>query len=67
MMNNFDAALKLLTPNKNMKLKDRMDIYWLDWQLIPLFVQMNYIDSSRDIFEIAQASDYISCADMVNS
>ena len=52
MLTNFDAASKLMNrgENKKMELRDKLDLFFIDYDLIPLLIQENYLGAcSRDI------------------
>ena len=61
MMNNFQAALKLLDPKQ---------AKFLDYQIMPLFVQESYLNcyggfnsGPDELSKIAAAAEFISFAD----
>lgn len=52
MLTNFDAASKLMNraENKKMELRDKLDLFFIDYDLIPLLIQENYLGAcARDI------------------
>ena len=74
MTNNFNACLKLLDPKiaKTLKLKDKLDIFFLDWNILPLFVQESYLScytgyqsSAAEIEKVANAAEFISMGDTI--
>lgn len=68
MTNNFEAASKLLNSSGS-KLKDRQDLFFIDYELIPLLVHENYLlgfsDSPRSLTAMAQAADSIALGDVI--
>jgi len=73
-LSNFDAAKLILTPRAQVPLQDRYEAYFVDYQLIPLLVQQNYLDavkssnSSKDKVEtMAAAASALADADLVNT
>ncbi|KAJ1942886.1 DNA replication factor C complex subunit Rfc1, partial [Linderina macrospora] len=81
----FDIIGKYLNGGVNMGMSfaDKIDLYYNDFSIIPLFVQENYIDNTPNAARtgsnnkpaaelatlecLAEASDYISQADVVDS
>ncbi|KAJ2421116.1 DNA replication factor C complex subunit Rfc1, partial [Coemansia sp. RSA 2531] len=73
----FDVVGKYLNKTENMRLSfsDKLDLYYSDFSIVPLFVQENYIDnrpagceSSLEVFDrLSMAADLISEADIVDS
>jgi len=52
MLSNFDAAGKLMNrmENKKMDLREKLDLFFIDYELIPLLIQENYLNAcSRDM------------------
>jgi len=78
MISNFDAAHRLLDHGKrNLNLsypefRQKLDLFFIDYELVPLLVQENYLNSMGDrcslydVESMALASDYISLGDSVN-
>ena len=73
MISNFDAAGVLLNRQrrKGLKNKDLLDLFFIDFDLIPLFVQEHYLDvHKRDNITIdcaAEAADSIAFADTISN
>ena len=79
MINNFDAAHRMLDHgNKNMNLnyptfRDKMDLFFIDNDFIPLLIQENYLTAMKDrramqdLEKMADAADFISLGDCVNN
>ena len=46
-MNVFEGAGLLLNPKdaKKLSIREKMDIFFLDWSLMPLFLQENYLNA----------------------
>ncbi|KAJ2060237.1 DNA replication factor C complex subunit Rfc1 [Coemansia sp. S146] len=73
----FDVVGKYLNKTENMRLSfsDKLDLYYSDFSIVPLFVQENYIDNrpagcenSLETFDrVSMAADLISEADIVDS
>jgi replication factor C subunit 1 len=78
MINNFDAAHRLLNHgavNMNIKypqFRQKMDLFFIDYDLIPLLVQENYLTglgerkSLNDLEDMAKAADFISLGDSIS-
>ena len=78
MINNFDAAQRLLDHGKvdlNIKyptFRDKMDLFFIDYDFIPLLVQDSYLNamgdrkSLEDVEAMADAAEYISLGDTVS-
>lgn len=78
MINNFDAAHRLLDHGKvNLNIRypsfrQKVDLFFIDYDFIPLLVQDNYLTTFGDrktlddIERMADAADYISIGDTVN-
>ncbi len=78
MISNFDAAHRLLDHGKrNLNLqyptfREKMDLFFIDYELIPLIIQENYLTamgdrrSPDDIEAMANASEFISLGDTCN-
>ncbi|KAJ2367559.1 DNA replication factor C complex subunit Rfc1, partial [Coemansia sp. RSA 2611] len=73
----FDVIGKYLNKTENQRLtfSDKLDLYYSDFSIVPLFVQENYIDnrpagceSSLEALErVSMAADLISEADIVDN
>lgn len=78
MINNFDAAHRLLNhgqkslDDKYPQFRQKMDLFFIDYDLIPLLVQENYLTAMgerRDLESLnrmAEASDFISLGDSIS-
>lgn len=79
MINNFDAAHRLLDHgNKDLNIRypsfrDKMDLFFIDYDLIPLLVQDSYLNAMggdrkgiEDVEAMALAAEYISLGDAVS-
>jgi replication factor C subunit 1 len=78
MINNYDAAKKLLNHGeKSLDLhyktfRDKLDLFFIDYDLIPLLVQESYLSSMQDsksmedIERMAEAADMISLGDVAS-
>jgi replication factor C subunit 1 len=78
MINNFDAAHKLLNHGvesldvKYPAFRDKVDLFFVDYEWVPLLIQESYLtsfekrDSKTDIEAMAQASEFISLGDSLN-
>ncbi|CAD8054768.1 unnamed protein product [Paramecium sonneborni] len=67
--NTFNAALSLLNKNQRqqLSLRDMMDMFFLDYDLIPLIIQDNYILSNhQNINNIAKAAELIAEGDILS-
>ena len=75
MINNFDAATKLLNRSEFSKLsiKDRISLFFIDYDMIPMIFQENYISSmykgectANELENLALASECIAESDIVS-
>ena len=73
MMNNFQAALKLLDPkNCRVAVHEKQNLFFLDFGIMPLFVQENYLlaygntTDAGAMSSLASAADFISVGDMIS-
>jgi len=74
MLNNFDAAKRLMTThNDGSTIRDKLDLFFIDYDLIPLMIQENYLGSNPpnnasliDLNRVAFAADLISTGDVLN-
>ncbi len=74
MLSNFDAAGKLLnnSNSKKMSIRELLDLYFIDYDLIPLLIHENYLssfkfDHKKDILEnLSFESDLISESDIID-
>ncbi|EER12026.1 replication factor C subunit, putative [Perkinsus marinus ATCC 50983] len=78
MLSPFDVCKTLLTSTmaRRLSFKERSDMYYVDYDLIPLLMQQNYIKcvenvvgpaSTRALAGIAKAADLMSEADMIST
>lgn len=79
MISNFDAAHRLLDHGKkNLNInyptfQSKMDLFFIDYDFIPLLMQENYLTAMGDargpgdIERMAAAADFISIGDCVNN
>ncbi len=56
-MGPFDAARNLFSGQMELSLEDRMGLYFLDYQLVPLFIQENYLSTTPDSARIGGGGD----------
>ena len=79
MINNFDAAAKLLdcgNPTFDQKystFRQKIDLFFIDHEFVPLLVQESYINcfdeganSMRDLEKLATANEMMSVGDLCN-
>lgn len=78
MINNFDAAKRLMNHGEvslNIKyptFRQKLDLFFIDHDSIPLLVQESYLnsmhdcDSMHDLERMATAADMISIGDQIN-
>ena len=82
-INNFEAAYRLLNAGegnlnrKYPKFKDKLDLFFVDYDWVPLLVQEGYLNSmknrpqkqlkAQDIEDMANASEFISLGDSINT
>jgi len=70
MLNNFEAARRLMT-GRDLSIRDKIDLFFIDYDLIPLLAQENYLSSVpqasvEDLEKMAKASDLIATGDILN-
>ena len=76
MLKNFDAAKELLNSKSHSKsFRDLLDLYFIDYDLIPLIIQENYLStfpsqnftsSLEELENVSLAADLISQADIMD-
>jgi len=76
MINNFDAGYKLLNDKvlteKYPTFRQKMDLFFIDYDFVPLIVQDSYLNAMGDRNDIrsleamAEASDFISQGDQIS-
>lgn len=76
MINNFDAAYRLLNqgdkPLENASFRNKLDLFFIDHQFVPLLVHEAYLNSMgdrksmEDLEKMAQASDMMSLGDQMS-
>ena len=76
MLKNFDAAKELLScKSHNKSFRDLLDLYFIDYDLIPLLIQENYLSTfpsqnfkstQEELDSISLASDLISYSDVID-
>jgi replication factor C subunit 1 len=70
MVSNFEAASRLFnsTEMKRLTHKERIDLAFIDYDLIPLIVQENYLNAldSSDLRKMQEAADSIALADLMS-
>jgi hypothetical protein len=78
MINNFDAAHKLLNcgeislDTKYPFFRQKLDLFFIDHEFVPLLIQEGYLGSfkdrksNRDLELMAEAADMISIGDCIN-
>lgn len=76
MINNFEAAYRLLNAGrKNLNdkyptFKDKLDLFFIDYDWVPLLIQEGYLgsmekrNSDEDIETMAEAAEFISEGDV---
>ena len=70
MVSNFEAASKLFNSSEMKRLshKERIDLAYIDYDLIPLIVHENYLNAldQTDLKKLSEAADSIALADLMN-
>jgi hypothetical protein len=58
MISNFEAASKLLNRNHKSTLDSKFNLFFIDYELIPLLIHENYINSykNNELLEMARCS-----------
>lgn len=77
MLTNFDAAARLLrSQSKNLPYKQLLDMFFIDYSLIPLLIQENYLHTfntgnfrtrTEELEKLSLASDLISYGDTLDN
>lgn len=73
MIGHFDAAAKLLSRKdmKGMRHRDKVDLFFIDFDIIPLIIHENYLmamtNDANQLKRISLAADSISFADTINA
>ena len=69
LLNHFDAACKLFNTSEMRKLshKEKIDLAFIDYQMIPLMVYDNYLTAldQKDLKTMSEAADSIALADVM--
>jgi len=67
-LNNFNAATKLLKGSeiRNLSFKEKMDLFFIDYDLVPLLVYENYLDAIQNEENLLEIADYIAFSDTLN-
>jgi replication factor C subunit 1 len=68
MLTPFDATRLIFAPQPNMSLNDRLDMFFVDYDLIPLLVQQNYLKcfAPGEIGNAVKSAALISQADCIS-
>jgi len=53
--------------NKNISIPDKLDLYWMDYSLLPVLMQENYIENTTTVHNLSKAADSISEGDEIGS
>lgn len=71
MLSSFDVAAKLFNQRELKRLthKEKMDLLFIDYDLIPLLVQENYLSAmdNSDLHSLSEAAEAISFSDCLSS
>lgn len=73
MIGNFEAAAKLLNKKetRNFRHREKVDLFFVDFDIIPLIIQENYINAMTNepnqLKRLSLAADSISLADVMNT
>lgn len=72
MVGNFDAAARLLNnrETQNLNHKQKIDLFFVDFDLIPLLIHENYLTAmqmnEQTVHRMADAADSIAFSDLIN-
>jgi DNA polymerase III delta prime subunit len=61
---NFEAASALLS-KKALTYQEKVDLFFVDYDLIPMLVQENYLTGQTELDRMAEAADQIALGDIV--
>ena len=68
-INNFDAAHRLLNcgekPLEGKSFRDKLDLFFIDYDLIPLLVQECYLNAFQNRKEMSDLEDMANAADQI--
>eukprot|EP00347_Sterkiella_histriomuscorum_P014045 403362369 len=75
MLNAFTASQKFLNRKEfhQMSFKDKVNLFFIDPDLMPMFIQENYLTAfgqlskPEDLMRLADVADYISMGDQINN
>ena len=68
MLNAFEACRLILAPKPEMSLNDRLDMFFVDYDLIPLMIQHNYTKcfQAGEIKKMVKSANLISYGDVIS-
>jgi len=78
MINNYEAAYRMLNhgqvslDTRHPTFRDKLDLFFVDYDWVPLLVQESYLNSMQkrsttaDISTMAEAAEFISDAEVMN-
>ena len=68
MLNPFEACRAIIAPPAGMSLNDRLDLFFVDYDLIPLLVQQNYPKcfQAGEIRQMPKSASLISFGDVIS-
>ena len=68
MLTPFEAAKSLMAPPSSLSLNDRLDLFFVDYDLIPLLIQENYVKCFQqgEVKKIPKAASLISFGDVIS-
>ena len=68
MLTAWNAGSKLLSSFELRKLthKERIDLFFIDYDFIPLYIHENYLSGFSDLNKLADAADSIAFSDLIN-
>ncbi len=68
MLTPFDATRLIMAPQANMSINDRLDMFFVDYDLIPLLIQQNYLKcfAPGEIRHAVKSASLISQADCIS-
>ena len=68
MLNGFEACRLILAPKPGMTVPDRLDMFFVDYDLIPLMIQQNYVKCFQpgEIRQMKKSASLISYGDVIS-
>ena len=66
MLSAFEACRQILAPPKPLSVNERLDLFFVDYELIPLLVQQNYLKCFSQVSNLPKAAALLSLGDVIS-